>query len=98
MEELSETIFRYLNKRFVGKYYDKGPSGMQILEFKIGPPLVGSANTIYIKYKDLGWVNFEGSDYDGIVEMFALNGTYEIYDSLDELAEARLKKGKKLLR
>jgi len=30
--------------------------------------------------------------------MYALNGAYQVYDSLEELAEARQKSGKSLLR
>ena len=97
MADLSEEIVKFLNGTFTGKFLDDGPSGMQIIGFRIGPPAVGSADTIYIKYKDLGWKNIPRSSYHGEVEMYALNGNYQFYDSLDDLARARLKRGKRLL-
>ncbi|MDP2926124.1 MAG: hypothetical protein Q8N99_07140 [Nanoarchaeota archaeon] len=97
MADLSKEILEFLNERVVGKFLDDGPSGMQVVGFRVGPPSVGSANTIYIKFKDLGWKDIKGDNYHGETEMYALNGNYQFYDSLDELAKARLKRGKRLL-
>lgn len=73
------------------KYYDESPSGMQILEFRKGSPPIGSANTIHIRLKDLGWKNTARDNYNGTVDIFTLNKEHEIYDSLGKLAKAKKK-------
>ena len=102
MSDLTDAIVILLNDRFAGKFLDDGPSGMQILNFRIGaPPQLEDepayANTIYVRFKDLGWKDTPRSNYHGIVEMFALNGGFKVYDSLEQIYQERLKRGKKLL-
>ena len=96
MADLTSEIINLLNERFVGKFLDEGPSGMQVIGFERGSSPLEESYHLYIRYKDLGWERTPNSNYTGEVKMFAL-GSFQVYSSLEELAKLRAEKGKKLL-